>query len=522
LDTYDEGAFDRFRAGLINAGFSPLHGSLQEWSGPLRASLQPLTTATRMKVVFYEGWPLRYAHVVVEGLRTDHASSGIVCLWAEDDPAQVAARDLEVLWARLDDWAAHALGGFDDQDRALDAHYLFKGEPTRLRAELPLGDLVRGVNDGYLTRLTAARRGPNALLINRAASATAGNSTSPLQGAFYLRDAIGSPPRDLDEFRACLRRRQRDDFDRGLAGRTTPAGVAMPSGGHDFVVLAWPRHGAHDAIVVAYNNEEGELRASALAVSSNDIASLKHRAGPDADLLSGKKALIAGAGSVGGHVALALACAGVGEIVLHDSDYLSSANVVRHVGTKYHVGYRKTDVVSEVISSHAPWTVTDRNDDLSHARDALTGQIAGTDLVVDCTGLFSLTAALAEVCRRTNTALVTGALFHGGRLARVQRQAEGDTLIAARRADPAYLDLPPEDLAAPEAGFLELGCTALVHNASPIAVLHTAAEIARSVADLLTGRRHLPDERIFIHEPLLPPFDRVGTYDGPRHKTSTT
>lgn len=522
METYDDGAFDRFRAGLVNGGFSPLHGSLEEWSGPLRASLRPLTTATRMKIVFRDGWPLRYAHVVVEGLRVDHAARGTICLWAEDDPAQVAARDLDVLWARLDDWAARARGGFGDQDRALDAHFLFNGEPTRFRAELPLADLVRGMSDGYITRLTAVRRGSSAVLITRSGPAKAGNNTPRLRGAFYLRGGIDAPPRDLDEFRAHLRRRQREDFDRGLAERTTPAGVAVPSGGHDIVVLAWPRHGTHDAIVVAYDDEGGSLRASALAATSNDIVSLKRRAGPDADLLAHKKVLIAGAGSVGGHVALALACAGVGKIVLHDSDYLTSANVVRHIGAEYCVGYSKTTAVAEVIRSHAPWTDTDLHGDLSHAPGKLTGQIAGADLVVDCTGLFSLTAALAEVCRRTNTALVTGALFHGGRLARVQRQAEGDTLIAARRADPAYVVLPPGDTAAPQAGFLELGCTAPVNNASPIAVLHTAAEIVRSVADLLTGRRHLPDERIVVHEPLLAPFDRVGTYDGSLQETSAT
>lgn len=519
MDTYDDVAFDRFRAGLINAGFSPLYGSQEWWSGPLRPSLRPLTAATRMKIVFYDGWPLRYAHVVVEGLETDHAASGTICLWAEDDPAQVAASDLRVLWARLDDWATRALNGFGEQDRALDAHFLFRDKHTSLRAELPLRDLVRGMSDGYLTRLAAVRQGSGALLISRSDSVTADGSEPRLQGAFYLRDTIGSIPKDLAEFRASLRRRQREDLDRGISERTVAACVAMPSGGHDFVVLAWPRHGTHDAIVVVFDDEASPLRAFALAASSNDVASLKRRAGPDADLLADKKVLIAGAGSVGGHAALALACAGVGTIVLHDRDYLTSANVVRHVGARYCVGYNKTTVVAEMIRSHAPWTAVGRHEALSHAPGELADQIAGVDLVVDCTGLFSLSAALAEVCRRTDTALVTGALFHGGRLARIQRQTQGDTIIAARRRDPAYAVLLPEDPAAPQAGFLELGCTAPVHNASPIAVLHTAAEIARSAVDLLTGRRHLPDERIVVHEPLLPPFDIVGTYDGPLHTT---
>ncbi|TPG35033.1 hypothetical protein EAH80_09585 [Mycobacterium hodleri] len=40
------------------------------WTGPIRPSLRSLTQATRMQIEIYPGWPLRYAHVIVAGLRT--------------------------------------------------------------------------------------------------------------------------------------------------------------------------------------------------------------------------------------------------------------------------------------------------------------------------------------------------------------------------------------------------------------------------------------------------------------------
>jgi hypothetical protein len=124
-----------------------------------------------------------------------------------------------------------------------------------------------------------------------------------------------------------------------------------------------------------------------------------------------------------------------------------------------------------------------------------------------------MTAALADACRRSGVALIVGALFHHGALARVQRQAEGDTPIAARPADPRYHALPPDDQATATAGFLELGCTAPVNNASPVAVLTAAADTACAAVDLLTTRRERADECITVLRPMSPPFDRTGALE---------
>lgn len=516
METYDDAAFERFCSGLVNEGFSPVRGTAQaKWTGPLRESLQPLTDATRMQLEFFEGWPLRYAHVTVPGLRTEHAAQGTICLWAEDDPAQIAGSDLETLWQRVDEWAQTVQLGFGVGDRALDAYLLFDKITWGYQAELPFGDLIRAGSHGYRAPLVATIRGDHTLMIERfPATGLEPDEPAPLRGAFYLRRPLNTPPRDLDHFRAALTKKQNQDLDRGLGARTDTT-LPEASGGYDFAVLAWQRHGSeHDAVVVVFKGCGDKLEASAIAATPNDIAARKRRAGPDATALTDKRILIAGAGSVGGYVALSLAASGVGLIRLHDCDHLRTANLVRHASDKFGVGYNKAIAMAVTIDEHAPWTTVEpRTDNLPYDPSRITSTIEGFDLIIDCTGTLPFTAALAEICRRTNTPLITGALFHHGAIARVQRQADGDTPIAARPSDPTYNNLPPEDPREPNAGFLELGCTAPINNAPPTAVLATAADIAHAAVDCLTDRRNRTDERILVFHPMAAPFDATGTHD---------
>lgn len=515
METYDDAAFERFCSCLVNEGFSPVLGTAQaKWTGPLRESLQPLTDATRMQLQFYEGWPLRYAHVTVPGLRTDHAAQGTICLWADDDPAQIAGSDLETLWQRVDEWAQRVQLGFGVGDRALDAYLLFDKINRGYQAELPFGDLIRGGSHGSRTPLVATIRGRTLMIERFPATGFEPREPAPLRGAFYLRRPINAPPRCLDDFRAALTKKQNQDLDRGLGARTDTT-LPEASGGYDFAVLAWQRHGSdHDAVVVVFEGAGDKLEASAVAAAPNDIAARQRRAGPDAAALTEKRILIAGAGSVGGYVALSLAASGVGLIRLHDRDELKTANLVRHASGKFGVGYNKAIAMAVTVDEHAPWTTVEpKADNLPYDPAGLTSAIDGFDLIIDCTGTLPFTAALAEICRRTSTPLITGALFHQGAMGRVQRQAAGDTPLAARPSDPTYNNLPPEDPRVPNAGFLELGCTAPVNNAPPTAVLSTAADVAHAAVDFLTGRRNRGDERILVFQPMAAPFDATGIHD---------
>lgn len=461
-----------------------------------------------MDVVIYPGWPLRYAHVVVPGMDTEHAANGIICLWAEDDPAQVEARDLEILWARLDEWAGKVKSRtFGKGDQALDAWISFEGS-SRYRAELPLGDLVRRGSNGFRTTLWASIRGALWQIEYEPHDEPSRHS---LRGAFFQRARLAEPPRTLDAFKRCLTRKQLAEFERGLAERAA-TGVGEVSQGLDFVVLSWPRHGAdHDALVLAFENRGANLRAIPLQAAPNDEAAMLKRAGPDAESIRGKKVLIAGLGSVGSHTAISLASSGVTKMALADDDMLVSANLTRHACYASQVGLRKTEAVSELIAAKAPWCEVVTAGALDHDPEGLRTQIASADLVVDCTGLFSISAALSEVCWREGIALISGAIFHQGSLVRVRRQSAQDVPISIRSEDARYLQLPPEDGETISLGFLEVGCTAPVNSAPPASALLTAAEVSRAASDLLSGRLTLPDEALWVLAPLAaPPFDQVG------------
>ncbi|CAN5409133.1 hypothetical protein BH11ACT6_BH11ACT6_08920 [soil metagenome] len=147
-----------------------------------------------MQIEIPSGWPLRYAHVVVAGLRTDHAADGVICLWAEDDPAQIEGRDLEGLWARLDQWAATAGAGFRAADRALDAYRLYASQSRTYRAELPFRTVIDCGTGGYTAEVYGTMQGTTLLVEqgNRPDPRTLGRPI--LEGAMWSSTAPGSCP----------------------------------------------------------------------------------------------------------------------------------------------------------------------------------------------------------------------------------------------------------------------------------------------------------------------------------------
>jgi len=510
IDPYDAAAFEQFCTDLAAEGFNPKPGYPNHWIGPIRPSLEPFAGAKFMEVRFRDGWPLRYAYVIVEGLRARHAGSGIVCLWAEDDPAQVAGATVAGLWSRVDEWARAATEGFDVADQALDSFLLY-GQQNRQVLELPLADLADKSN-GYMAHLTAQARG-------RAVQVGVDRDSPELRGAFYLRRDIGMPPANYEEFHAMLTERQREDLDRGLADRR-PAELNEPSGGYDFVVLAWPRFDQHDVLALGFTGAAETLRATAYIPAPSDMQSRRRRAGLDADALSTKKVLVAGLGSIGGGTALALAQSGVGTIRGYDDDLMKTGNLVRHVLDEYSVGFSKADSLFLEVRGRAPWCTFDpKDEDLSLDRSRLAAQIAGFDLVIDTTGLFSLTAALSEICHRVEIPLITVALFHRGSLLRIQRQAVGDAPIANRIGNADYVQLPPETATPAQAGFLEVGCTAYVSNAPPWASYRAAADTVATAVDFLSGRLDFDEDQVIVLRPQgIAPFDRVGPIRTPGHE----
>lgn len=186
-------------------------------------------------------------------------------------------------------------------------------------------------------------------------------------------------------------------------------------------------------------------------------------------------------------------------------------NLARHVLDDYLIGYSKTVGLSVRIAGSAPWCRTVEGAALRLDPEQVAEVIRGFDLVVDCTGMFAATLALARACELENVPLVSVSLHRAGRLFRIQRQTHGDVPIL-QRTSPAFPSIPAGDDEEME-GFLELGCAAPVHNAPPTAVLRAAADAALVAVDLLTGRDTGAQDVVTVLHPIdAAPFDARGSF----------
>ena len=77
----------------------------------------------------------------------------------------------------------------------------------------------------------------------------------------------------------------------------------VASGGVDLILFCWERLGRTDLLVMVCKGVEGKMEAIAVQPGPNDDHSLILRAGPDAATLRTQKAILFGAGALGGHTA---------------------------------------------------------------------------------------------------------------------------------------------------------------------------------------------------------------------------
>ena len=81
--TLHQGELDLLVTDLVEAGFRPRSGDLHDWIGPIRPSLQRLTSATEMRIEIRDGWPYQHPYIYVDGLagRKHVNALGNTCLW---------------------------------------------------------------------------------------------------------------------------------------------------------------------------------------------------------------------------------------------------------------------------------------------------------------------------------------------------------------------------------------------------------------------------------------------------------
>jgi len=119
--------------------------------------------------------------------------------------------------------------------------------------------------------------------------------------------------------------------------------------------------------------------------------------------------LVLGLGGLGSPVAMYLAAAGIGELVLVDDDEVELSNLQRQIAHhSKRIGQAKVDSARNTVTALNP-DVKVRTIFSRLSEDKLASLVATVDLVVDCTDNFSTRFAINRACFKHKKPLVSGA-----------------------------------------------------------------------------------------------------------------
>ena len=125
--------------------------------------------------------------------------------------------------------------------------------------------------------------------------------------------------------------------------------------------------------------------------------------------LARARVLIVGLGGLGCPVAMYLAAAGVGHLILVDFDRVDLSNLQRQIAhTTNRIGQTKVESAAQTITDLNPAVaLTCLSEKLDNP--ALAAEIEKADIVVDCTDNFEVRFQINEYCVASKTPLVSGA-----------------------------------------------------------------------------------------------------------------
>lgn len=493
VDTIDPDGLAGFLDELDAGGFVAVDTDRTIWDGPVRNSLRTFTPAKTMRIVIRDGWPYVQPTVQVDGVRWWHVSAGGPCLWQEGDNTKRWVT-LDGILARIDEWAHHAADGFRSFDgAALDPQFHFTGE----RAGIVGCDTAAII--GQLSQ--EGQHGPVHLVyppqgLGRVASGR--GDGGPMTGKWFYRSDVPVPPATLDHFEAALTEKQRMLYEKQL-GRH----------GMGVFMLVWPAAHGLATLIVLVAVKDGGRSVSVFDPTPTSLEARLRRAGPDGPLLGSRHVVLFGAGAIGSHLGSLLSRSGLGMLTIVDGDLLTPGVEVRHAGGA--IGDRKVDALVQLVARFE-WTEVVPVHMYTWRPSEIAGLIRDADLCLDATGNSLFAELLSRVSRRSHVAMITAALYRGGRLARVRRQLDTDTPILERHGRWAYPEIPRGTDATADYVGVETGCAGPIHNAPPASVSTVASLAARIAIDTLTGRRDEEDEVTEVLEPIEEPFDRRGRF----------
>ena len=163
---------------------------------------------------------------------------------------------------------------------------------------------------------------------------------------------------------------------------------------------------------------------------------------PDVDIdgqekLLAARVLIIGLGGLGSPVAMYLAAAGVGNLVLADFDTVDLSNLQRQIAhTTARIGVNKSLSAAQALAELNPDVHIECVQEILSAEN-LARLVQQADVVVDCTDNFSTRFAINAACVTAKTPLVSGAAI----------RLEGQIAVFDARAEncPCYRCLYEED-----------------------------------------------------------------------------
>ncbi len=135
-------------------------------------------------------------------------------------------------------------------------------------------------------------------------------------------------------------------------------------------------------------NRAGVARADASWIHGRDQDARQ-------SVLASRRIAIVGCGAIGGPVAVALAMAGAGHLMLIDPDSLGWANVGRHPLGAESVGLKKASELAKKLAQNFPHArFESRTEELRVVLEKEEGLLLNCDLVVCATGVWSVESAL--------------------------------------------------------------------------------------------------------------------------------
>lgn len=196
--------------------------------------------------------------------------------------------------------------------------------------------------------------------------------------------------------------------------------------------------------------------------------------------------LIVGVGGLGSPVAMYLAAAGIGHLILVDDDVVELTNLQRQiVHATETLGKPKVESAKSALSGLNPDTrITTINRRLTD--EELAEQIARVDLVLDCTDNFSTRFAINDACVAHKKPLVSGAAI----------RLEGQVAVFDPRQDDApcyrclYREGSDENLTCSESGVLA-PLVGIIGSVQAMEALKVLAEVGEPLVGkllLLDGR----------------------------------